>query len=384
MASFILNEDEYNLTIQVRELAVNEIAERAGFLDGAGNEKPDRIIPELLARHNLLFPTLPLEYGGRGLSMTATASVIEELAVGDAGAAATVVMNVSALTPVMIAGTQKIKNEILPELSLDRPRLMCTAVSEENNGCGLERLYSNQEDITRIATTAYCLDDKITIHGEKKFVMNGASADFAVVLARSKESQRKSHLQMFIVPVKSPGVAVTQIFNKMGMRSCKTAQIKFDHVEIPADYQIGGKGSGYLLMLQTIDRNLPLVGAIGVGIARGACELALEAVRNQSTTDCFVSSSLVEMSALVDAARLAVKRAAYFIDLDENYSRVAILAKLYATQVAQQVTSQAVDVIGRFGFIAGHPIEKYMRDAQMLSIIAGSDGLHRHVLAEQL
>jgi alkylation response protein AidB-like acyl-CoA dehydrogenase len=153
--------------------------------------------------------------------------------------------------------------------------------------------------------------------------------------------------------------------------------------------EIGGRG-GYLLMLQTFDRNLPLVGAIGVGIAKGAYELALEAARSNemlnrsSTNNRFIASTLVEMTTLIDAARLAVMRACYFIDLDENYSRVAIMAKRYATQGAQQVCSQAVDVIGRLGFIAGHPIEKYLRDAQMLSIISGSEALHKHVLSQQL
>ncbi|MEA1960335.1 MAG: acyl-CoA dehydrogenase family protein [Bacillota bacterium] len=390
MATFTLNKEEYQLVKQVQTLATNEIAERAQFLDTIGDETVDHVIPEVLAKTNLLFPTVPTEYGGRGLSMVAAASVIEELAVGDAGTAAIVVMNSYALTPVMIGGTKKVKDEFLPHLCTDRPHLICSAISETNTGYDLDRIDSPREDITRIATTAQKVDNKIYLNGKKDFVMNGGAADFIVVFARSTESKQKADLQMYLVPADVPGVEIVEILNKMGMRSCHTAKMVFNNVEIPMDYRVGGKGSGYLLMLQTFDRNLPLIGAIGVGIARGAYEQALEvATSNEmlnrgSVSSRLIATNLAEMSTLIDAARLSVLRAAYFIDIDENYSRVATMAKLYATRIAKQVCDQAVDVIGRLGFIAGHPIEKYVRDAQMLSIIAGSEGLHRHVLAQQL
>lgn len=390
MASFTLSKDEYKLVKLAHELATSEIAERANYLDTASEEKVDLVIPEILAKHNLLFPTVPVEYGGRGLSMAATSSIIEELAVGDAGTAATVVMNLYALTPLMIAGSKKIKDEFLPNLCSTRPRLACSAISETHTGYDMDRIESPREDMTRISTTAFAENGKIYVNGRKDFVMNGAAAEFITLFARSKESNRKSHLQMYLVPAKTPGVEASKVLNKMGMRSCHTVQLDFNNVEIPCEYEIGGRGGGYLLLLQTFDRNLPLIGAIAVGIAKGAYELALEAARSNemvnphSTANRFIGSTLADMTMLIDAARLAVMRASYFIDLDENYSRVANMAKLYATQVAKQVTSQAVDVIGRLGFIAGHPIEKYLRDSQMLSIIAGSDGLHNHVLAQQL
>ncbi len=390
MAAFILSKEENQLIRQVQKLATTKIAERGAYLDTVGDDKVDWQIPEILAKMNLLAPTVPAAYGGRGLGMVATSHIIEELAVGCAGAAAIVVMNTYALTPVLITGSEAMKKEFLPNLCSDRPHLACTAISETTPEHDLERSERIHEDATRITTTAALEGEHIIINGNKDFIMNGAAADFVVLFARSKESRQKSHLQMYLVPTKTPGVEIVRVLNKIGMRSCHAVQMQFTDVAIPANYRVGRSGGGYFLLTQTFDRNLPLIGSVGVGIARGAYELALDVARSKkmlnrnSTINKYVSSALVEMSTEIDAARLGVMRAAYFIDIDENYSRVAYMAKLYATQVAQRVAFQAVDIIGRMGFTEGHPAEKYMRDAQMLSMIAGSEYLHKRVLSEQL
>lgn len=390
MAAFTLSKEENQLIRQVHELATGKIAERGAYLDTIGDDNVDWQIPQLLAKMNLLAPIIPKEYGGRGLGMLATSHIVEELAAGCAGAAAIAVMNIYALTPVLIAGSEEQKKEFLPILCMERPHLACTAISETTSEVDLDRRERPHEDITRISTTAAVDGDRIVINGTKDFIMNGAAADFVVVFARSKESKQKSKLQMNLVPAKTPGVEIVRVLNKIGMRSCHTVQMDFNNVSIPLEYKIGRSGGGYFLLTQTFDRNLPLIGAAGVGIARGAYELALSVARSnemlnrQSPTHKYVSSVLADMSTEIDAARLAVMRAAYFVDIDENYSRVAYMAKLYATQVARRVAFQAVDIIGRMGFTVGHPAEKYLRDAQMLSMIAGSEYLQKRVLSEQL
>jgi len=390
MAAFTLSKEENLLVRQVHELAVTKIAERGAYLDTIGDDKVDWHIPQMLAKMNILAPTVPAEYGGRGLGMLATCHIIEELAAGCAGAAAIAAMNVYALTPVLIAGSEELKREFLPALCMERPHLACTAISETMPEFDLDRREKPHEEVTRISTTAAPDGDRMIINGSKDFVMNGAAADFAVVFARSKASKHKSQLQMLLVPTKTPGVEIGRALNKIGMRSCHTALMNFNNVSIPLDYQIGRPGGGYFLLTQTFDRNLPLIGAVGVGIARSAYELAVSVARSnkllnrESPMNKYVTSALAEMCTIIDAAWLTVMRAAYFVDIDENYSRVAYMAKLYATQVAQQVASQAVDIIGRMGFTAGHPAEKYLRDAQILSMIAGSEFLHKRVLSEQL
>jgi alkylation response protein AidB-like acyl-CoA dehydrogenase len=390
MPAFTLSKEENQLIIDVHELSISKIAERGAYLDRIGDDKVDWKIPEYLAKMNLLAPIVPKEYGGRGLSMMAATSVVEEIALGCAGAAAIVVMNMYALTPLLLNGSEELKQQFLPNLCMERPHLACLAISEITPEYDLDRSRRPREDITSITTTAELKNNQIVLNGTKDFVMNGAASDFIVVLARSKESKQKSHLQMYVVPGKNPGIEIGRVLNKVGMRTSHTVQLGFRDASIPVEYRIGRPGSGYFLLTQMYDCNMPLVAAIGVGVARAAYELTLKVARtnkmlNRNTSlNQYVSSALVEMSTEIDAARLAVMRAAYYIDIDDNYSRAAYMSKLYATKVAQKTTFQAVDIIGRLGFTVGHPAEKYLRDAQMLAAVTGSEHLHRQVLSQQI
>jgi len=390
MPAFTLSKEENQLILDVHELSISKIAERGAYLDRIGDDKVDWKIPECLAKMNLLAPIVPKGYGGRGMSMMATTSIIEEIALGCAGAAAVVVMNMYALTPLLIYGSEKLKQQFLPDLCMERPHLASLAISEIMPEYDLERSSRPREDITSITTTAELKNDQIVLNGTKDFVMNGAASDFVVVLARSKESKQKSHLQMYVVPGKTPGVETGRVLNKVGMRSSHTVQLGFRDASIPVEYRIGRTGGGYFLLTQMYDRNMPLIAAIGVGVARAAYEFTLQVARTNkmlnrnSNLNQYVSSTLVEMSTEIDAARLAVMRASYYIDMDDNYSRAAYMSKLYATKVAQRTTFQAVDIIGRLGFTVGHPAEKYLRDAQMLSAVAGSEHLHKQVLSQQI
>ncbi|HZK43836.1 MAG TPA: acyl-CoA dehydrogenase family protein [Syntrophomonadaceae bacterium] len=389
MDTFTWTEEEIDLIHEIRELATTKIAERATYLDSIGDETQDWVIPELLSRRNMLSPAIPREYGGRELSMCMHAALVEELAAGCAGAAAIVVANNYAVTPILVAGSKELKNEFLPYLTTKSPNLACTAINETRSDYNLERPEMSSEDITRILTFAEHKDETAIINGSKDYIINGSVAKFMLTLARSSESKQKSGLQFYLVPNTTPGIDVAEVLRKSGLRACHTVKIDFHNVTIPEEYKVGD-GAGYLLLMQTFDRNRTLIGAIGVGVAKAAYEMALEAARSNqifsgtNSYSHYVSSTLADLSTQIDAARLAVMRAAYYIDIDENYARVSIMAKLYATQVAQHVTSTAVDLIGRLGFFVGHPAEKYLRDAQMLSMIAGSDYLHRHILASQL
>ncbi|HZJ85427.1 MAG TPA: acyl-CoA dehydrogenase family protein [Syntrophomonadaceae bacterium] len=389
METFAWTKEEIDLIYEVRDLAKNKIAERAIYLDSTGDERQDWVIPELLARRNLLAPDIPQEYGGRELSMRMHASLIEELAVGCAGAAAIVVANSYAVTPILIVGNKELKEKYLPYMTTKNPNLACMAINETRSNYNIERLERGNEDLTRIATYAVKEDNQVIINGSKDYIVNGAAAKFILILVRSSYSKHKSRLQFYLLPNPSPGITVSEVLRKAGMRSCHTAKLNFHDVSIPESH-IVGEGGGYLLLMQNFDRNRTLLGAIGVGVAKAAYDLALDIAKangifNRSNSySYYVSSTLADLSTQIDAARLVVMRAAFYIDIDANYARVSNMAKLYATQVAQHVTSTAVDLVGRLGFLVGHPVEKYLRDAQMLSIIAGSDYLHRHVLSAQL
>lgn len=389
MALSMLNDSDRQLIMEVRELASTHIAERGNHLDIIGDKEPDWVIPTLLAERNLLAPTLPNNYGGRGLSVMATATIIEELAVGCAGAAAIVVTNCYALTPIVVAGSKYLQEQFLPLITQKEPHLASSVINDVASELE-DRPESIPEDITRISTTISQQGNQVVINGNKDYIFNGAMADYMVVLARSIDSRHKSRLQFVVIPANTSGVHIVKPVLKIGMRSAHTVRLQYDHVTVPENYRIGRPGGGYFLLLQTFDRNLALVGAIGVGIARSAFELVRDLARQKdilgknTTANYYFATALADMSAYINAARLSVARAAYQIDQEGNYSRVSAMAKLYATQVAQQVTSQAVDLVGRMGLVVGHPAEKYLRDAQMLSMVAGSDYLHRKTVADQL
>lgn len=390
MALSLLSDSDRELVREVRELASTQIAQRGYYLDMIGDKEPDWVIPALLAERNLLAPTIPKSYGGRGLSMMATAAVVEELAAGCAGAAAIVVANNYALTPLLVAGSKSLQEKFLPLMTQKEPHLASPVINDVASETDLKQKGPIPEDITRISTTIHLEGNQAVINGSKDYILNGAMADFMVLLARDSDSRRKSRLQFVVVPANTPGITVVEPVMKIGMRSAHTVRLQFKNVAVPEEYRLGRPGGGYFLLLQTFDRNLALVGAIGVGIARAAYELVRNLAREKdllgknTTANAYFATALADMSAHIDAARLSVARAAYHIDQEGNYSRTSTMAKLYATQVAQQVTSQAVDLVGRMGFLVGHPAEKFLRDAQMLSIIAGSDYLHRQTVADQL
>jgi alkylation response protein AidB-like acyl-CoA dehydrogenase len=390
MTLSVLSDSDRQLVMEVRELASTHIAERGAQLDLIGDREPDWVIPKLLAERNLLAPTIPENYGGRGLSMMATVAIVEELAAGCAGAAAIVVANNYALTPILVAGRKHLQDKFLSLVTQKEPHLASPVINDVVSEFDVEGTGPIPEDITRISTTIRLQGDQVIINGTKDYILNGAMADFMVLLARNSDSRHKSRLQFVVIPADTPGIHITEPVLKIGMRSAHTVRLHYDNVTVPEDYRIGRTGGGYFLLLQTFDRNLALVGAIGVGIARSAYECVHDLARRQNilgknTSDNYhYATALADMSAHINAARLSVYRAAYQIDQEGNYSRVSTMAKLYATQVAQQVSSRAVDLVGRMGFLIGHPLEKYLRDAQMLSMIAGSDYLHRKTVADQL
>jgi alkylation response protein AidB-like acyl-CoA dehydrogenase len=268
MAAFTLSKEENQLIREVHELSSAKSLNAELTWIASWDDKVDWKIPEYLAKMNLLAPIVPKEYGGRELSMMAATSIIEEIALGCAGAAAIVVMNMYALTPLLIAGSDALKEQFLPDLCKSRPHLACLAISEITPEHDLDRSSRPREDITRITTTAEAQDGQITLNGIKDFVMNGGASDFVAVLARSKESKQKSHLQMYLVPGRTPGLETNRVLNKVGMRSSHTVQLAFRDVRIPLEYRIGRDGSGLFSVHPDFDRNMPLVAAIGVGIAR--------------------------------------------------------------------------------------------------------------------
>ncbi|WP_449240287.1 acyl-CoA dehydrogenase family protein [Desulfoscipio gibsoniae] len=380
MANFNISAEQRQLVEEVRALALRQIAPAVGMLDeaddGRFNDGPFRA----LAEHNLLTPTVPQEYGGRGLGYFSTALALEELGAVCAGVATVVTANIHAASPIILAGSAGQRGTYLPPLAYAEPCLAAFALTEPEAG----------SDITSIATTAACNKGLWTINGVKEFVINGGLARFTTLFATTDKEDKRAGLVAFIVPYDVQGLKVGTVHNKMGIRCVRTARLILDKVIVPDELVIGPRGSAYLLLMQTFDRGRALAGAVGVGLARAAFEFALQYSkhRQQFGRPVFaqqaVSFVLAELAARIESARLLVWKACWLIDNDLDYTMASSMAKIAGSQVAQEAAAAAMDICGGRGYLKDLPVEKYLRDARVLSLIEGTNNIQKAVIASLL
>lgn len=380
MADFNINHEQKELVEEVRALAQNLIAPPAGRLDTAGDNTFDFGPAKTLAEYNLLTPTVPMEYGGRGLDYFSTALMLEELGAACAGVATVVAANIHAASPIILAGTGRQKEALLSSLTESDPKLAAFALTEPNSG----------SDISAVATLAEKTKDGWEINGVKDFVINGGVAHFTTLFAATDMQNKKAGLMAFIIPSGTPGLRVGAVRNKMGIRYARTAELILEKAFVTGDLTIGPKGGAYLLLMQTFDRGRALSGAVGVGIARAAYEFALQfsKERHQFDKPVFsqqaISFTLAELAIKIESARLMVWKACWLIDNDLDYTLASSMAKIAGSQAAQEVTAAAMDICGGRGYLKQYPVERYLRDARVLSLIEGTNHIQKAIIASLL
>lgn len=378
MIGFQPNKEQMNLIEEVRSMVETKIAPLALEMDRRGDQTFDWHFIKILAEHNLIAPSVPPEFGGRGLSYLSLAMVIEEIAAGCAGLAACIVGVVHAITPILIAGTHEQKAAFLTRLTQGQPVLASFALTEPQGG----------SDLASVKTKAQKAEKGFLLNGTKDYIVNGAVANFITTCAQTKPEYGRAGLRFFIVP--KEGTKVLRIRNKMGIRYANTAQIEFNNTFVPEEYVLGKEGSGYLLLTQTLDCGRALVGAVEVGVARAAYDLALKHSREryQFGKPIFdnqgVSFPLVEMATMIDAARLLVWRACWLMDQNDDYTKESSMAKVFASEVAQEVTSKAIDILGAQGYANDSLLNMYFRDAKVGSIVEGTNNIQKMTIASLL
>ena len=378
MIWFQPSREQLELVKEVRVLIEKEIAPFALEMDARGDNDFDGRFIELLAQYNLIAPTVPKEFGGRGLSYLSMAMVVEEIAAGCAGLAACIVGVMHAITPILIAGTEKQKRTYLSLLTKGQPVLASFALTEPYGG----------SDLTSLKTSAKKLDKDYVLNGTKDYIVNGAVAEFVTACAQVRPEYGRGGLQFLLVPGKD--IKVSRVRNKMGIRYANTAQIIFDNTSVKEENVLGQEGSGYLLLTQTLDYGRALVGAVEVGIARAAYELALKYAREREQfgrpifANQGISFPLVEMATIIDAARLLVWRACWLMDQNDDYSKESSMAKVFASEMAQKVTSKAIDIMGAAGYSSDGLLSMYYRDAKVGSIVEGTNNIQKMTIASLL
>lgn len=377
MMNFSYTEEQQELIRVVRELVAKEIAPYAAEMDET--EKFHDGLMEKLAAQGLFSVVIPEEYGGAGLDALTIAALYEEIGKGCAGVATTVAANALASYPVIIAGTEAQKKKYFDVLA--EGNFAAFALTEPGTG----------SDAGSVSTRAVKTEDGkgYVLNGTKCFITNGALAEMFVVFANTRKTGGIRGLTAFIVRKGTPGFTVGKAENKMGIRSSNTTELIFQDCFVPAEDRLGREGQGFRIAMNTLDAARPLVGAVSVGIAeaafRACSEYAKVRVQFGKPIASFemVQSMIADMAIEIEAARMMVQKACWMKDQGLDFSRQAAMSKCYASDVAMRVTTNAVQVMGGYGYIKEYPVEKYMRDAKIMQIYEGTNQIQRLVIANK-
>jgi acyl-CoA dehydrogenase len=318
------------------------------------------------------------EYGGPGLDYLSGCLIEEEMGWGCSGIGTSLMANGLASAPVGIGGSDEVKKKYLGMLT-EAPNLASFCLTEPDAG----------SDVSGMKTTATKQGDKYVINGSKCFITNGGYADWFTVYAKTDKDAGHRGISAFVVP-KDDTVTVDKKEDKLGQRASNTATITFNETEIPAGNLLGEENHGFKLAMMTLDRTRPGVAAMAVGIARAALEFASDYSKERIQFGVpiamhqAVAFMIADMATKVEAARLLVWQSAVLIDQGRRNTLAASHAKRFAADSAMEVTTDAVQVYGGYGFIKEYPVEKLMRDAKIMQLYEGTSQIQRLVIAKEL
>jgi len=346
------------------------------------NEQLPWDVLEKAHQTGLLNYQIPEQYGGGGIDSLLTRVIVdEELFWGCAGIGSTVGGVGLCFTPLMIAGTEEQKSKYLPRFcDPSKATLGAFAITEPSAG----------SDAGGITTLAKRKGDKYILNGTKTFITNAGVADIYVIFASMDPSEGTDAITAFIVEKGWPGVSFGAKEKKLGIRCSQTANVILENVEVPAENRLGDEGGGFKIAMRTFDITRTHVAAGGVGIARAAYEYALQYAQERKQFDRpiahfqAVAFMLADMATQIDAARLLVWHAAWRHDQGLDFTREASMAKAFAGDAAVKVTTDAVQILGGYGYIREYPVEKWMRDAKIMQIYEGTAQIQRLIIARQL
>jgi len=377
MIDFSLSDEQKMLQEMARRFTRTEIMPVAAQFDESG-EFPWDVMKKAFEA-GLVNEQIPEEYGGSGLGVLDSCLICEELAAGCAGIATSLMANGLALTPIIIAGTEEQKKKFLTPFT-EQLQFASFCLTEPDAG----------SDAGAVRTTAIKKGSEYVINGTKRFITNGGVASLYVVIALTDPKRQARGLSAFIVPRETPGVRVGKEENKMGQRASNTAEVIFEDAVVPEENRLGREGHGFRIFMNTLDRTRPSVGAVAVGVARAACEYALnyaqERVQFGKTIASYqaIQFKLADLATKIEAARLLVWKAAWLIDRGTGATREASFAKLFGADLAMEATVEAVQIHGGYGYTKEYPVEKLMRDAKLLQIYEGTQEIQRQVIARSL
>jgi len=387
MIDFELTDEQKAAVEMAHDFAANELRPIAAEWDEKG-EFPADVILKKASEAGLTTAGIPEEYGGGGLDPLTSAMVFEELFWGCAGLATSIGANGLATAPIILAGTEEQKKKWLPRLCEGDGKLAAFCLTEPEAG----------SDVASIKTTAKDEGDHWVINGQKCFITNGGIASVYTVFANTDPEKGYRGLAGFIVGGDYEGVSMGKHENKMGIRASHTAEVFFDNVKVPKEDQLGEVGKAFYIVMQTLDATRAGVAAAAVGVARAAFEEALAYAKQRVQfgqpiiMNQGISFMLADMLMQIEAGRRLYYYAGWLAAKAQKGDKAAIaklstassIAKAFCGDMAMKVTTDAVQILGGYGYMKDYPVEKYMRDAKIMQIYEGTNQIQRVVIVANM
>lgn len=377
----VVDEERREIVAMAREFAASEIAPHAAEWD-ATKEFPHHLLKKL-GELGFFGMKIPDEFGGLDLDTLTYLMILEEIAAADASVAISLSVHNSLPASMLIAhGTRAQKERWLPRMATGE-MLAAFAFSEADSG----------SDAAALRTQAVRDGDDWVLDGTKAWVTNGDTADLLILMARTDTPQdRRGHrgISSFVVPTDTPGVEPQKPEDKMGLRSSRTTQVVLREVRIDKDCLLGEEGRGFHYSLEGLDRGRLGVAAQAIGIARAALEHSLRYADERRQFEKpirdfqAVQFKLADMATRIEAARTLLHDAALAKARGERISLKASMAKLFASEMAMWVTTQAVQIFGGYGYMRDYPVEKLFRDAKVTELYEGTSEIQRIIIAREL
>jgi acyl-CoA dehydrogenase len=375
--SFALTEEQRALRGLAHEFAEREIRPKERAYDERSTHPADVIAKA--HEVGLMNLHIPEEHGGPALGAFEGMLAGEELCWGCSGIGTAIVANGLGHGPVVLAGSDDQKREWLRPL-IDEPLLTSFALSEPNAG----------SDVSGIQTTAVRDGTDYVVNGSKMFITNAGHAAWFTVFASTDKSKGHRGLTAFVVPADSDGVVVDKHLDKMGQRATDTSALSFQDVRIPAANRLGEEGEGFKIAMRTLDFTRPGTAIGAVGVARAAFEYAAEYSKERVQFGMPIAMNqgvnflIADMATKIEAARLLCWQAAWMTDQGMRATLQSSHAKRFAADICMEVTTDAVQVFGGYGYMKEYPVEKLMRDAKLYQIYEGTSQIQRLVIAREL
>jgi alkylation response protein AidB-like acyl-CoA dehydrogenase len=372
-----LPDEHQTLRQVVRQLAEEKIAPHAADVDEEARYPAEAA--EALLAYEFHAPHVPEEYGGPGADALATVIVIEEVARVDVAASLIPAVNKLGSLPVMLAGSEELKKEYLPRLLAGEGFSYCLSEPEAGS------------DAVAMTTTAVRDGDFYVLNGVKRWITNAGESEFYTVMAVTDREARSRGISAFVVEKSDEGVSFGAKEKKLGIKGSPTREVYFDNVRIPASRLIGAEGTGFETAMRTLDHTRVTIAAQAVGVAQGALDYALGYAQERKQFGKPIADfqglqfMLADMGMKVEAARQLTYAAAGRSERgDKDLTFFGAAAKCFASDVAMEVTTNAVQVLGGYGYTRDYPVERMMRDAKITQIYEGTNQVQRIVMARQL